>query len=93
MSKKKKEQRLIKALRKPLPAYLNLVDYIKMRKRVSTSMAHKVLLSGAITVDGKPVGYITYEDLGQEKKMVAPMIPAEWRDRIEITMPDMLKDA
>lgn len=77
----KKRRRVAKSITIGLPAYINLIEYVKDRTRCTTGTATAVLLSGAIKVDSHTVGYKTVGG----KKVLQPLLPAEMRDRIMIT--------
>jgi hypothetical protein len=72
-----------------LPAYINLIEWVKLRSGLSTRQAQNVLLHGSLRVDSHPVGYV--EENG--KKFLKVLIPAEMRDRIQIVEPEALKNA
>lgn len=82
-----KRHRIARALREPLPTYIDLVDYVQFRTRCSRTMAIKVILSGALTVDGEPVGYILFKD----RKVLSPFLPAGQRSKIVVGTPEELK--
>lgn len=54
---------------------VNLIHWIQHRERVSAGMAQKVLLSGALTIDGQPIGYILQRPTNL--KVLAPWIPGD----------------
>lgn len=76
-----------RSLRNTPPAYIDLIDYVKLRTRCSTSTAKRVLLAGALMVDSHPVGFKYYRD----QKVLDPYLPAEHRDKIVVRMPKELK--
>lgn len=64
------------------PAYIDLIEYVKVRTRCTTTMAKRVLMSGALRVDSHPVGFKILDRSG--KKELDPYLPAEYRHRITI---------
>lgn len=83
----KKKRRVLHALRQTPPAYIDLIDYIKLRTRCTTGMAKKVILAGALMVDDTVVGYVHVEDPavpGGKRKQLVTRVPAELRERIEV---------
>lgn len=92
----KKKERLIKSLRNTPPAWIDLIDYVKLRTRCTTGMARKVILSGALKVDSHPVGFKWEADPmrpGSTIKVLYPYLDAKHRGNITIQMPKDLKDA
>lgn len=85
---RKTDRRKPRAERVALPAAINLVDWLKLRKRISTGLAKRVILLGCLRLDGEPVGYVT--DVMGVKRLV-PFIPADRRDDLEIVMPEVLQ--
>lgn len=68
---------------------VNLIRWIQHRERVTAGMAQKVLLSGALTIDGEPVGFLRERLTG--RKILAPWIPG---DRVkDIVVVDPFTDA
>lgn len=86
-SDNKKRQRVLKSLKTELPAYIDLIDYVRSRTRCTEATARKVLLSGALRVDSHPVGY-KFDANG--KKYLDPYIPASKRADIRIVKPKEL---
>lgn len=82
-----KRNRIARALREPLPAYVDLVHYVQFRTRCSRRMAVKVILAGALTVDGKPVGYVEYKD----RKVLSPFLPSGQCSKIVVQTPEEFK--
>ena len=82
-----KRHRIARALREPLPSYIDLVDYVQFRTKCSRRTAIKVILAGALTVDGKPVGYIEHKD----QKVLSPFLPSGQRSKIVVETPEILK--
>lgn len=83
----KKKRKVLHALRQTPPAWIDLIDYIKLRTRCTTGMAQKVILSGALMVDDTVVGFVNVEDPlaeGGKRKQLVPRVPAEVRDRIVV---------
>lgn len=82
----KKRNKIIKALRTTPATKIDLIDYIKLRTRCSTGTAQKVILAGALTVDGEPIGIATViSGSGQTHKVVQRYVPSEMRDKIVIS--------
>lgn len=82
-----KSRKFEKAMRNTPPAYIDLIVYVQMRTRCSRRMAVTVLFAGALTVDGKPVGFRAQRD----HKVLDQYIPAELRSKIVVRMPEELK--
>lgn len=91
-SEEKRRRRINRSIRKGrLPAYINLIDWIKLRVRCTTGQAKRALLAGALRVDSHPVGVKTVKDyLGKDVTVVDPFLPAEFRNRIVVVKPDVL---
>lgn len=85
----KKRRRIVKSLTIGLPAYINLVEYVKDRTNCTTGTAKAVLLSGALKVDSHPIGYKFVKVNGRDEKVLNPLLPAELRNRIEINAPNV----
>ena len=69
----KAQRRARNSVVKPLPAYIDLVQWIKDRQRVSTGLAMKIISAGALKVDSHP--------------LTERYVPAEFRDRITVVEP------
>lgn len=83
----KKRRKVLKSLRAPLPAYIDLIDYVKVRTRCTTATAQKVCLSGALMVDSHPVGY-KWEKRGKESvKVLDPYLPADKYSSLRVVKP------
>lgn len=80
----KAARRAAKASRESERGAIDLVKWIKMRRRVSSGMARKIILSGAIQLDGEPVGFVT--DVVGVKRL-APFIPAEHAADLQVVVP------
>lgn len=87
----KKRRRTAKAIQRMAvrPAYIDLIEYVKVRTRCSTGTAEKVLLAGALKVDSHPVGYKWRDNplTGKAEKVLERYIPAEHRMNIVVTNP------
>lgn len=88
----KKRRRVLKELRNTPPGYINLIDYLKDRSGCTTGTAEKVLLAGALKVDSHPVGYKWEKVFGENRKVLDPYLPSEYRDRLVVVKPDYLKE-
>lgn len=80
-AERRRQERLKSKVKAPLTSYIDLIGYVKLRSRVSTGMAKKVLLSGALKVNTNPVGF-KYDKRG--KKHLDPCIDAKWRDDLVV---------
>lgn len=83
----KKKRKVLKALRETPPAFIDLVDYVKLRTRCTTGMAQKVIMSGALMVDETVVGFVHVDDPaspGGKRKVLMRRLPASLRERIVI---------
>ena len=84
----KKRRRVAKALRPSLPAYINLIEYVKDRTRCTNGTARQVLLQGVLRIDSHPIGYKWQKYNGRDVKVIDPLLPAEYRDKIVISKPE-----
>lgn len=80
----KAERRAAKAARTPLPAYVDLVEWIKARKRVSTRRAEQIILAGALRVDGKVVGVKIEGKGGNIKHRLDRCVPAGFAPKVRV---------
>lgn len=80
----KKARRTRKLLRAPLPAYIDLIEYIKMRVNVTTTVAERIILAGVLRVDSHKIGV---EHTPQGKRL-RRFVPADLRDRIVVVPPE-----
>lgn len=79
----KKARRLRKSLRVSPPGYIDLIDYVKTRVRVSTGQAERILLAGVLRVDSHQIGV---EHTPQGKKL-RRYVPADLRGKIIVVPP------
>ena len=86
----KKRRRVAKAIRRrPLPAYIDLIHYLKLHGYAQTTgAAVKIILDKRVVVDSHPVGFKSmpvFED-GKimEKDVIDPFIKAELRGSIVV---------
>lgn len=70
--------------RQPLEAKIDLVEWIKMRERVSTKGAMTLIWAGCVRVDSHKIG--VREERG--RKFIDRYVPAEYRGRIVVVEPD-----
>lgn len=85
----KRTRRARRTLRKGrLPAYINLIEWIKMRGPFTTATARKIILSGALKVDSHVLGFEEKNGI----KVLKPLVPADLRGRIQIVLPETLRD-
>lgn len=92
----KKKARLIRSLNNTPPAWIDLIDYVKLRTRCTTGTAKKILLSGALKIDSHPVGFKWEADpmrQGEVIKVLYPYLDAKHRGNILIQLPEELKNA
>lgn len=84
----KKRRRVAKAIRRrPLPAWIDLIHWLKLHGYAETTgQAVKILLAKRVVVDSHPVGFkeMSVFENGQilHKDVVDPYIKAEHRGRI-----------
>ncbi len=85
-------RRNLKLLRAPLPAYVDLVEWIRMRYPMSRGRARAVLLAGALQVDSHVVGRaeVTRPD-GTKQTVVDRHIASSLCDHITVVEPEHLK--
>lgn len=63
-----------------LPAYIDLIEWCKMRSRITTAMARTIILSGCLRVDSHKIGYQEIQGV----KVLKPLVSADLRGRIEV---------
>lgn len=87
----KQRRRAAKALRRrPLPAYINLIDWLKDRRYASTTgEAKAIILAKRVKADSHPLGVkkmpVLQPDMTiKEEDVVAPLVPADLRGRITV---------
>ncbi len=84
----KKRRKLLKNLRTPLPAHIDLIDYVRTRTRCTRATAEQVLLTGALRVDSHPVGFRWEKGReGEVVKTLQPYLPAEKYSSLQIVKP------
>lgn len=71
-----------------LPAYIDLIQWVKMRSNISTGLARKVILAGTLRVDSHTIGVVKTE----RGKVFQQFVPAELRGRIQVIEPESLRD-
>jgi hypothetical protein len=88
----KQRRRAAKALRRStLPAYINLIEWLKDRRYASTTgEAQKILLAGRVQADSHKLGVkrmpvLQADQTIREQDVVQPIVPAELRSRIIVT--------
>ncbi len=88
----KKRRRVAKEMRKmdPIPAYIDLIEYVKFRTRCTTGMAKKLILNDCIRIDSHILGYkwMMNEVQGKNVKVIHPWVSDEIRERLEFHMPN-----
>lgn len=88
----KRLRKQLKRLRDKPPAYIDLIEWLCMRHRMSRGKARGILMIGAVKVDSHVVGQrVIEDDDGFKTRIVDPFIPASCRGRIEIVKPDELE--
>jgi hypothetical protein len=86
----KKANKLRKLMRERLPAYLDLVQYLKDHRLARTSGdAEKLILAGRVKADGAPIGIGTIPIIDEQgkpatKDVVQRRIAATLRGSIEV---------
>lgn len=87
----KRARRARRTLRKGvLPAYIDLIDWVKIRSNLSTRRAVGVILAGSLKVDSHIIGV---KEIGPAKmKVLDRYVPADLRGRIEVVIPEVLRD-
>lgn len=80
----RKRRKVLKALRNTPPGYIDLIEYVKLRTRCTTSMAKKVILSGALKVDSHPVGFKWEGQGGNAQKVLYPYLESKHRGKIVV---------
>lgn len=88
-SQSKKIRKLRHLLRYPLPAYIDLVQYLKLRRYArTTGEAKKIILAGRVKSESHVLGIVNLPTLvdGTIKDMdhVSPLIPAHLRPTIHV---------
>lgn len=85
----KRQRRNLRKLRKGrLPAYINLIEWIKLRSNVTTFEAQNLLLAGVLRVDSHKLGFVTRDN----KKFLSPYVNADVRGRITVHDPTEDRD-
>jgi hypothetical protein len=81
---KKKLRRLRKAIsRRPLPTYIDLIDWLKLRGYATTTgQAVKLLLDGKVRSDSHVIGREQIK--GSDRWAVVQRVPASLRDSIRV---------
>jgi hypothetical protein len=78
----KRSRRANRTLRKGvLPAYIDLIEWVKGRSSLTTGTARAVVLSGALKVDS--------HSLGTDGNF---LVPADLNGRIRVEAPQSMKD-
>lgn len=80
----KKRRRIAKSITIGLPAYINLIDYVKDRTGCSNSTAKRTLFEGVLMIDSHPIGYKWQKINGRDEKVLDPLLPAELKDKITV---------
>lgn len=84
--KEKQIRRLRKSLRKSLPAYIDLIDYLTVRRFAKSKReARQMCLGGRVKVASHVVGRLLVDDPiapGGKKFVLYPYVPAEARGEI-----------
>ncbi len=84
----KKKRRLVKSLRNTPPAWIDLIDYLKLRTRCTTGKAKAALMAGVLYVDSHPIGYKWEKNqYGESVKVLDPYVPAHLRGQIQYRDP------
>lgn len=79
----KRAARLRRSITKgTLPAYIDLVEHIRLRTRCTRGIARRIILAGMVRVDSHSVGFKYNRD---GTKVLDPRIPAEHRGRVMVT--------
>jgi hypothetical protein len=83
---KKKLRRLRKAIsRRPLPTYIDLIDWLKLRGYATTTgQAVKLLLDGKVRSDSHVIGRERISASEAERWAVVQRVPASLRDSIRV---------
>lgn len=67
-----------------VPAYIDLIAYVRARTNCTAGTARKVLMSGALRVDSHPVGFTREKG---DVKVLAPLLDAKHRGNIQVVDP------
>lgn len=71
-----------------LPAYTDLIWWVKLRARMSTRAARKLILAGQLKVDSHTVGIKTVQTLNGPLNILDRYIPAEQGHRVRMVTND-----
>lgn len=80
----KAQRRLQKSIRIGLPAYIDLIEYVKDRTHCTSGTAEKLLLRGTLMVDSHPVGFKWKKINGKNQRVLDRYLPAEHRTKIRV---------
>lgn len=80
----KAARRLQKSIRIGLPAYIDLIEYVRDRTNCTAGTAEKILLSGGLMVDSHPVGFKWRRVNGRNVRVLDRYLPAEHKDKIKV---------
>lgn len=84
--RRRQERAAARSQKDQLPAFIDLIDWVKMRANISTRQAIGVIMSGALRVDSHKVGVV--EEKGHYR--LVRYVPADLRGRIEVANPEIL---
>jgi hypothetical protein len=86
----KKLRRLRKSLRRSLPAYIDLIQWLKLRRYAQTTgQAEDIILAGLVVSESHTLGIAEVDVRSpdgklQKREVVAPLVPAERRDTLRV---------
>lgn len=81
--REKRRRQFQRALKVPLPGYIDLIQWVKLRSRVTTGDAIRLILAGVLHVDSHVIGM---QEIGP-RKVLQRFVPADYRGRIRIVEP------
>lgn len=89
----KRERRALRALKKgKVETHIDLIEWVRMRARMSRTRAQSVILAGSLTVDSHPIGFIEVKGLREPLKIPQLRVPSDYRGRIQVVTPEELRD-
>lgn len=87
----KLERRARRSLKQPPAGYIDLIAWVKDRAHVSTRRAVAVIMEGTLKVDSHVIGRAKIGKTGL--KVLDRYVPASYRGRIEVVVPESVRDA
>lgn len=88
----KRLRRAERSTRKPLPAYIDLIQWVRSRSSVTAGEARRIILAGTLKSGSHTIG--VKELPGPNKiKVLDRFVSASHRGEIQIVMPEALNES